>query len=91
VVIGGGSTDQKSKISGGFVCLVPAIAGTFTVPPTALADLPATGSVISSSDSMGVLFLAVGPMASPPTFSAPGLDAGRLFYSYITARAVPVQ
>ena len=91
VVIGGGSTDQKTKKSGGFVCLVPATAGTFTVPVTALADLAPTGSVMGPGDGLGVLFLAALPLANPPTFTAPGLSAGHLFYSFVTARAVPVQ
>ncbi len=91
IVVGGGSTDQKSKKTGGFICLVPASDGTFTVPATTLADMPATGNTIGVSDSLGVLFLASAPMANPPTFTAPGLDAGRLFYTFMTARAVPVQ
>jgi hypothetical protein len=91
VVIGGGSTDQKSKKSGGFICLAPASAGTFTVPPSALTDLPATGSVIGPSDSLGTLFLGAAPLANPPTFTAPGIAAGRIFYTFLTARVVPVQ
>ena len=61
------------------------------MPATTLADMPATGNTIGVSDSLGVLFLASAPMANPPTFTAPGLDAGRLFYTFMTARAVPVQ
>lgn len=91
VVIGGGSTDQKSKKSGGFICLAPASAGTFTVPPSALTDLPPTGNVIGTSDSLGTLFLGAAPLANPATFTAPGLAAGRIFYTFLTARAVPVQ
>jgi len=90
-MIGGGSTDQKTKKSGGFVCLVPANAGTFTIPTSALGDLVPTGNTISASDSEAILFLASTNMATPPTFTAPGLTAGRLFYTYMTARAVPIQ
>ena len=91
VLIAGGSTDQKTKKSGGFMCLVPIAAGTFTVPPNILVDLPPTGATIGTSDSMGTVSVMSLPLTSPPGFTAPGLDAGRLFYSFTTVRAVPVQ
>jgi len=91
VIIAGGSTNQKTKQSGGFVCLAPVSAGTFTVPANVLNDLPPTSATIGSSDSMGVVSVMSMPLTNPPAFTAPGLDAGRLFYSLITVRAVPVQ
>ena len=91
VIIAGGSTDQKTKKSGGFVCLAPVSAGTFTVPANVLNDLPPTTATIGSSDSMGMVSVMSMPLTTPPAFTAPGLDAGRLFYSLITVRAVPVQ
>lgn len=91
VIIAGGSTDQKTKKSGGFVCLAPGNAGTFTIPATVLADMPPTGSTIGTSDSLGALMVGAASMASPQTFTAPGLTSGKIFYTFLTARAVPVQ
>jgi hypothetical protein len=61
------------------------------VPANVLNDLPPTTATIGSSDSMGMVSVMSMPLTTPPAFTAPGLDAGRLFYSLITVRAVPVQ
>jgi uncharacterized protein (TIGR03437 family) len=91
VAIFGGSTDQQSKNSGGFLCLAPVAAGTFTVPPNVLLDLPPTGPVTNIENTIGALAVATLPLSNPAQFNAPGLASGLVFQTYVTAMAVPVQ
>ncbi len=91
IVILGGSSDQKTKKTGGFFCLAPANSNSFTVPANILQDLPVTGSVIGSSDSLSMIAIGALPMANPPSFTAPGLTAGRVFATSIAGKSVIVQ
>jgi uncharacterized protein (TIGR03437 family) len=94
VMILGGSTDQTSKASGGFLCVAPAGAHSFTVPVTALADLVPTTAAPSSSDSSGPIgILGLMPMylGNMQAFTAPGLDVGIVFSTTMTAQTVLVQ
>ena len=78
VLIAGGSTNQKTKDSGGFFCLAPGDARQFVIPPNILADVPPTGATASLSDSLGALLVVSLPKASQ-TFAAPQLDTGFAF------------
>lgn len=91
LVLGYG-TDQKTKASSGFLCAVQAGAGTFTVPASAMANLPAVGASGDLSDKFGLLglfsFRANG-IATP--FQAPGLDIGLLMGAQIEARTIEIK
>jgi hypothetical protein len=94
VVILGGSTDQTSKASGGFVCVAPAGVHSFTVPANSLADLIPTTAVPSSSDSsgpIGILGLMPMNLGNTKSFTAPGLDVGIVFNTTMTAQTVQVK
>ncbi len=91
VLIAGGSSNQKTKQSGGFFCLAPALAGSFVVPASVLADLPVTSANIGMSETIGMLAVSGMPMSSPQKFTAPGLDQGMVFYTSIAVQAVAVR
>jgi hypothetical protein len=91
VLIMGGSSNQKTKESGGFFCMAPISAGSFTIPANVLNDMPATGSTIGTSDTMGMLMIGALPMSSPQKFTAPGLDSGMVFSANISMQAVTVK
>ncbi len=91
VLIAGGSSNQKTKQSGGFFCLAPASAGSFVVPANVLADLPVTTANIGMSETIGMLAVSGMPMSSPQKFTAPGLDQGMVFFTSIAAQAVAVR
>lgn len=90
VVILGFSTDQQTKNSGGFMCLAPATAGTFTIPPYVLADLPASAAAGVETMSVGMLGMFAVP-TDPQRFAAAGLDAGMAFQTTLRAKTVQVQ
>jgi len=90
VMILGGSSDQNSGASGGFLCIAPAGAHSFTVPVNSLITLVPTGGATSSSGPIG--FLSLMPMNfGSQNFTAPGLDLGVIFDSTMTAQTVQVQ
>ena len=92
VMILGGSSDQTSKATGGFLCFAPAGAHSFTVPLNSLADLiPTGGAATSSSGPVGFLSLMPTYLGSVQTFTAPGLDVGVMFNTIMTVRSVQVQ
>jgi uncharacterized protein (TIGR03437 family) len=88
VLIAGGSTDQKSKASAGFFCFVPGGDRTFTVPPSVLGNLPASVGA-KPEDSLGALLFGTLPAGGYPTFTAPGLDSGYVFYGSMSLKTVP--
>jgi uncharacterized protein (TIGR03437 family) len=61
---GGSATDNTYNTGASFECVVPASAGTFTVPPSVLLAMPA-------GNFGGLDFF---PTVNPVTFSATGLD-----------------
>jgi hypothetical protein len=92
VMILGGSTDQNSQASGGFVCLAQATAGTFTVPVNALADLIPTGVATSSSSPVGMLgLMPLQPNNMQFTPLPKGLNVGVAFDTTMTVETVQVQ
>ena len=66
-----------------FTCIAPVSAGTFTVPPSVLAALPA-----SSSTSQNPSILMVGTTTAPVKFSATGLDVGYLYSTSVSGQSV---
>ena len=91
VLIAGGSTDQKTKNSGGFFCLTSAVARTFTVPASTLADLPPTGATTGLSDSIALVAIASLPMSNLQKFTARGLDSGFVLPGTLLAKTVQIQ
>jgi uncharacterized protein (TIGR03437 family) len=92
VLILGGSSDQTSKASGGFVCLAPATARTFTVPANALADLIPTGAATSSNGPVGMIGLMPLQPSNMQLKPLPrGLDVGVAFETTMTIQTVQVQ
>jgi uncharacterized protein (TIGR03437 family) len=91
VMILGGSSDQNSGASGGFLCIAPAGAHSFTVPVNSLVTLVPTGGATSSSGPVGFLSLMPMNFGSTQNFTAQGLDLGIIFDSTMTAQTVQVQ
>jgi uncharacterized protein (TIGR03437 family) len=92
VVIGGSSTDQTSKAYGGFTCVAPAGAHSFTVPVNTLADLIPVGVATSSSGAFGMLLLMpLEPGSMQFTPLPKGLDVGVVFDTTATMQEVQVQ
>jgi hypothetical protein len=88
LLIAGGSTDQKSKASGGFVCFVPTTAGSYTVPPSVLGNLPPSVAD-KPEDSIGALLFGTIPAGNYAKFTATGLDVGHIFYASLSAKTIP--
>jgi uncharacterized protein (TIGR03437 family) len=92
VVIAGSSTDQTSKAYGGFTCVAPAGAHSFTVPVNTLADLIPVGVATSSTGAFGMLLLMpLEPGSMQFTPLPKGLDAGVVFDTTATMQQVQVQ
>ena len=91
----GGSSDPNTQASGGFTCLAPMSAGTFTVPVNSLADLvavnPSATVSSGSSSQLGVLGLMPLPLTSPQKFTATGLDIAYAFDTTMVLESVQVK
>jgi uncharacterized protein (TIGR03437 family) len=72
-----GTAANPSVIS--FICLAPAAAGSFTIPPSVLLALPP-----SNHAALGFL----GSLGVQPYFTAPGIDYG--FFLYLPPLLLPV-
>ena len=90
----GSSTDQTSHAYGGFTCVAPAGAHSFTLPVNTLGDLVSTAAAAGSSGSSPVGMLGLMPLepgnmqfTSLPT----GLDVGVVFNTTMTLATVQVQ
>ena len=92
VLVLGYGTDQKTKASSGFICVAPSGAGSFTVPTSALFNLPAVSGTADLSDRMGLLgllsFRSPGIVAP---FQAPGIDVGVILGAQIEARTIEIK
>ena len=64
--------DTSDFVAATFTCEAPATAGTFTVPPPVLLEMPPSATVAGSSFSS----LSVSNVTNPVTFTATGLDVG---------------
>jgi uncharacterized protein (TIGR03437 family) len=91
LLVVGGAADSKTKNNGGFLCLVPAAAGTFTVPVSILADLPTTRPLTGNDDSFGGIGLMMAPVATSPAFSATGLDARTIMTGWASIKTVEIK
>lgn len=92
LIVMGGAADSKTKSAGGFLCLVPASAGTFTVPVSILADLPTTRPLTGGADdSFGGIGLMMAPVATSPSFNATGLDARTVMTGWGSIKAVEIK
>jgi uncharacterized protein (TIGR03437 family) len=89
VVIFGGGVDLPSNATGEFVCVAPAGSSSFTVPATALANVPATRSNLLQSK--GVVYVGALPLASPAAFTATGLDTGAIYAGAFIGKTVIFQ
>ncbi len=80
------SPTPANNVSGAFVCTVPLELGSFMVPPSVLANLPA--SVSSGSLSTGLLLIGTSPKLAGPNITADGLDFGFVTYQSMTGKLV---
>lgn len=81
VIIIGSSATASPVVGAGFICIEKTSAGQFTVPPSVLLAMPATGT-----EAIGVL--AVSGTSGLTTFTATGLDAGSVSASATTISTV---
>jgi virginiamycin B lyase len=93
VVVIGSSTDQTSKAYGGFTCVAPAGAHSFTVPVNSLSDMVSTAATAGSSSSpVGMLGLMPLETSSMQFTSLPtGLNVGVVFNTTMTLETVQIQ
>ena len=80
------SPTPANNVSGAFVCTAPLELGSFMVPPSVLANLPA--SVSSGSLSTGLLLVGTSPRLDTPNITADGLDFGFVTYQSMTGKLV---
>jgi uncharacterized protein (TIGR03437 family) len=76
VMIFGGATDAPTNSSAIFACLAPAGSSSFTVPATALANLPATRTNLLNSKA--AIYVGALPTSNLVSFSANGIDNGAI-------------
>ena len=89
VIVFGGGVDLPTNSSGIFACVAPAGSSSFTVPATALGNVPATrGNLLHSK---GVVYVGALPTSNPAAFSASGLDVGAIVTGAFTGRTVIFQ
>jgi hypothetical protein len=92
VMILGMSTDQTSKAYGGFTCIAPAGAHSFTVTVNMLAQLISTTATTSSSGPLGMLgLMPLEPGSMQFTPLPKGLNVGVAFDTTMTVETVQVQ
>ena len=89
VIVFGGGVDLPSNATGEFVCVAPAGSSSFVVPPTALANVPATRNNLLLSK--GVVYVGTLPLASPAAFTATGLDTGAILAGAFLGKTVIFQ
>src|ERR1035437_1272811 len=89
VIVFGGGVDLPSNATGEFVCVAPPGSSSFTVPPTALANVPATRNNLLQSK--GVVYVGALPLASPAAFTATGLDTGAIYAGAFLGKTVIFQ
>jgi len=89
VFIVGGATDLPSNSTGMFLCVVPAGAASFTVPPMMLSNLPATRANVLQSPA--ALYLGEWSFENPATFKASGVNFGLLTTAVVGGRTVVLQ
>jgi uncharacterized protein (TIGR03437 family) len=78
----------ENAVVGFFTCTEQASRGTFTIPAIVLLSLPATPAG-NREVPLGVI--TVGSTNGPTNFTAPGLDAGYVFATTLSAKSVNYQ
>lgn len=85
-VVGGSAYDMPTDTSTIFVCVAPAGASSFQVPPEVLANiLPARPQ---RHQSIHNLFFATAPAGAAVPFTAPGLDSAAVVHKTVTYKSV---
>jgi uncharacterized protein (TIGR03437 family) len=89
VTVMGFGEDLPTNSSAVFACIAPAGAGSVTIPPAILANLPPTrGNPLQSKD---VIYMVTLPGSSLQSFSAKGLNQGVSMFSLINGKTVVIQ
>jgi hypothetical protein len=95
VTISGGSIMEDSTGTSGvfafFSCLAPVSAGSFTLGPNVLLQLPASTVLSEDGITISLSSLSVGNGSMPTQFSAPGLDYGFASSTISTSASVTYQ
>jgi hypothetical protein len=92
MLVVGGAQDNSTHTAGGFMCLVPATKGTFTVPVSILADLQPTKPLTGGpGDSLGGLAILTVPTGGALTFTATGVDNKFVVVGSVSLKAVQIQ
>ncbi|HTB13116.1 MAG TPA: hypothetical protein VK752_16150 [Bryobacteraceae bacterium] len=89
VFISGFGVDLPTNASAAFICTAPAGSSSFTVPADVLANIPAARARLTQS--RGTIYVGQWPIASPPSFSATGLNSGFFVPLELTGRTVAFQ
>ncbi len=89
VIVFGGNVDLPSNATSLFACVAPAGASSFTVPAIALGNVAPTRTNLLQSQ--GAVYVGSLPLASPPAFSATGLDFGALLPGSFIGKTVIFQ
>src|SRR5260370_19628187 len=89
VGIVGFGEDLPTNSSASFACIAPRGAGSFTVPPDILSNLPATRA--NPLQSKDVIYLVSVPPASAQNLNATGLDQGATGFLQINGKTVVLQ
>ncbi len=89
--ITGTSVQSSPLVTATFVCLAPVEAGTFTVGPDVLLQLPASEVISSGGFSIPTSFMGVGNSAPAVRFTAPGIDLGLATFSVTNSAGVNFQ
>ena len=90
-LITGTSVLTSPQLTATFVCLAPVEAGTFTVGPDVLLQLPPSDTTSSGGFSIPLSFLGVGNSATPVRFTATGIDIGFANFSVTNSAGVTYQ
>jgi len=87
ITILGGNLDQDSGAGGIFVCFAPFGPGNFTIPAAVTQGLPPS-NLSDPSKTIGFLLLGAGPAGNFPTFTAPNMDQGFVFFAQFSVTSV---
>ena len=91
VLIAGLSSDQTTKATAVFVCLAPAAAGRFSVPPSAMSNLPTAPAIADFEKRFGLVVVGSLRTGNFPVFSAQGIGSGIVMPASLDMRTVEVK
>lgn len=81
--------DRRNGVAGFTMCMAPPGATQFRLPPSSIANLPATPATPSDL-SLGFLGVAALPL-DPASFGTQGIDRGRLIAASLSGRTVIIR